>query len=111
MSANDAGSKQNDALVYHGPQWKMSVKLHNGINVIKEEAFQQCTSLRKILTPPSVRAIKDRAFNHCLGLTTAILNDGLEEIGVYAFSECMSLVHITIPPYVRVIKAHAFENC
>jgi hypothetical protein len=52
----------------------MSVELHNGIEVIEEEAFYECRSLREMLFPPSVRAIKAWAFLNCSGLTTAILN-------------------------------------
>jgi hypothetical protein len=103
MSANNAGSKQNDAYVYHGQKGDnipegvicirvhpsvrvirgraflghkllMSVELHNGIEAIKEEAFLRCTSLQEILIPPAIRAIKKGAFYDCSGLMTAVLN-------------------------------------
>ena len=80
----------------------MSVELHDGIKVIEKEAFKHCRSLREILFPPSVRAIKEYAFIGCSGLTTAILNDGLEVIGEGAFWR-YALVCIDIPPSVRVI--------
>ena len=86
----------------------MSVELHDGIEVIEKEAFYECCSLCKILSPPLVRAIKERAFSYCEWLTAAILNDGLEEIGEYAFSGC-ALVCIDIPPSIRVIKYCAFH--
>jgi hypothetical protein len=140
MSANNAGREQNNAFVCHrrvgeNIPWGvicirvhlsvrvicaraflqhkllMSVELHDGIEVIEEEALWECTSLCKILIPPSVSAIKDKAFCECLGLTTAILNDGLEEIGEWAFSRCTSLVHIATPPSVRAIKDGAFSYC
>jgi hypothetical protein len=127
MSADDAGREQNDAFVYRGREGEniprgvirvrvhpsvrvirgkaftgckllMSVKLHDGIEVIGEESFQQCTSLREIFIPPAIRAIKNGAFKGCSGLTTAILNDGLQEIGAYAFYGCTTLVQITTPP-------------
>ena len=59
----------------------MSVELHDGLEVIEKEAFEECRSLREMLFPPSVRAIKEGAFCWCSVLTTAILNDGLEVIG------------------------------
>ncbi len=59
---------------------------------------------------PSVRAIKDYAFNEFTQLTNVILNDGLEEIGEEAFRGCASLVHITIPPAVRAICRNS-RNC
>ena len=60
---------------------------------------------------PSVRAIKYGAFDSCLWLRTAILNDGLEEIGRGAFRLCTSLERIEIPPAVRVIEDSAFIGC
>jgi len=78
----------------------ISLELHNGIEVIEEEAFCDCRSLREMLFTPSVRAIKAEAFLNCSGLTTAILNDGLEEIGERAFRFCW-LVRIDIPPPSR----------
>jgi hypothetical protein len=82
----------------------MSAELHDGIEVIEEWAFEDCRSLRQILSPPTVRAIKDGAFASCSGLTTVILTNGLEEIGKGAFWGCESLVRIDIPPAVRAIK-------
>jgi hypothetical protein len=88
----------------------INVDLHDGLEVIEEEAFSYCSSLREILFPPSVRAIKARAFWCCSGLMTAILNGGLEEIGKWAFSEC-ALVRIDIPPSSRAIDNEAFDGC
>jgi hypothetical protein len=146
MSVDDVGSKRNNAFVYHGREGEnipngvicvrvhpsvrviraraflrrkllMSVELHNGIEVIKEEAFRRCTSLREILIPPSVRAIKGSAFGDCAGLTTAFLNDGLEEIGAFAFARCRSLVRIATPPCrqgnqaLRILSLLGVDNC
>jgi hypothetical protein len=85
----------------------INVELHDGIEVIEKNAFEDCRSLREILFPPSVREIKWGAFCWCSGLTTAILNDGLEEIGEWAFKGC-ALVQIVMPPSVRAIKTYAF---
>jgi hypothetical protein len=46
--------------------------------------FSNCRSIDEIVTN-NVRAIKDQAFCHCLGLTVVSLGDGLEEMGAYAF--------------------------
>ena len=53
----------------------MNVELHDGLEVIEKEAFEECRSLREMLFPPSVRAIKEGAFCWCSVLTTAILNE------------------------------------
>ena len=87
----------------------MTAILNDGLVVIWELAFNNCTLVR-IDIPPSVRAIKKGAFEACSNLRTAILNNGLEEIGVEAFSGC-ALERIDIPPTVREIDETAFEEC
>ncbi len=48
--------------------------------------FSNCRSIDEIVIPNNVRANKDQAFCHCLGLTVvSLVGDGLEEIGAYAF--------------------------
>ena len=88
----------------------MSVELHDGLEVIEEQAFQGCGSLQEMLFPPSVRAIKDFAFCWCSGLTAAIFNDGLEVIETGAFYGC-AFERIDIPPSVKAIKCFAFRDC
>ncbi len=73
----------------------MTVILRNGLEEIGEQAAGRCTSLLTI--PPNVRAIKERAFDDCSGLTAVTLGNGLEEIGEGAFCGYRSLICIAIP--------------
>jgi hypothetical protein len=70
-----------------------AVILGKGLGEIGRMAFQECTLLREIVIPPSIRAIMERAFYRCLGL-----------IRKKAFASCRLLCEIVIPPAVRVIK-------
>ena len=45
------------ARAFFRPTRLMSVELHDGLEVIEEQAFQGCGSVREMLFPPSVRAI------------------------------------------------------
>ncbi len=65
----------------------------------------------RIRVHPSIRVIKDNAFEGCRQLTIVILGKGLEEIGVRAFARCTSLREIVIPPAIRVIEGGAFAGC
>ena len=75
---------------------------------IGKRAFKGCTSLERIVIPPTVKAIVDEAFADCTRLTIVILNDVLEEIGVCAFYECSPLERIEIPPAVKAINNKTF---
>jgi hypothetical protein len=64
----------------------------------------------RVRVHPSVKVIRQSAFEYQYQLTTVILNDGLEEIGKYAFEECSSLQRIDVPPTVKSIKKGAFSR-
>jgi hypothetical protein len=83
--------------------------LKDGLEEIGEWAFARCALVR-IVIPPTVKEIGERAFEECSELTTVILNDGLEEIGRRAFALC-ALVRIVIPPTIKEIDERAFEEC
>ncbi len=78
---------------------------------IGQLAFALCASLRGIVIPNAVKAIKEGAFSNCTGLTSVTLGNGLEEIGEEAFNECTSLERIMIPRNVKSIHDTAFKDC
>ncbi len=74
-------------------------------------AFARCISIKEIIMPDAVRAIKNAAFTDCTGLTRVTLGSGLEEIGEEAFACCNLIEEIVIPPAIRDIHDSAFESC
>ncbi len=76
---------------FEGPQWLMVAKLCKGLEVIRQQAFAHCSSLKHIVIPPTVKAINARTFKYCSKLTTVQLCEGLEKIGPGAFYGCTSL--------------------
>jgi hypothetical protein len=65
----------------------------------------------RIAISPSIRAIKNWAFNGCLGLTTVTFGNGLEQIGWKVFARYASLIRIAIPPSVTAIHEEALIEC
>jgi TPR repeat protein len=63
------------------------------------------------IIPDSVISIGERAFSHCMGLTSIIIPDGVTIIGDHAFSFCSGLTSITIPDSVTSIGNYAFYGC
>ena len=87
----------------------ISIEMHDGVEIIGEEAFSYCRSLRGI-NLPGVRVIGDYAFYECRTLTDVEFGDNLETIGERAFGWTSSLRSIKIPK-VRVIGKSAFVKC
>ena len=84
------------------------VEFHDDIEIIEEEAFDHCHSLRSIKLL-GVKQIKARAFQHCTDMTDVEFGDKLETIGIKAFQLC-ALRSVAVPS-VRSIGGLAFDCC
>lgn len=87
--------------------------------------FQDCSKLKEINIPASVKIIKGGAFHGCESLTKVTFDEysNLEELeGAYdyrgsggcyrgAFADCTSLTTILIPKNVKKIGFSTFANC
>lgn len=88
-----------------------SVEFQEGLQVIGENAFGFCTSMKRLRFPSSLRVIGNSAFTRCTGLQVAELNEGLEVLLSHSFSCCTSLTNFRIPATVRGIEPGLFSNC
>ena len=82
--------------------------MHDGVEMIEQYAFYQCTSLRRIKLA-GVRIIEAYAFYNCTALVDVEFGDKLETIGEYAFAD--TALRIIKLPKVRVIGNYAFIGC
>jgi hypothetical protein len=88
----------------------VSMELHDGVEIIEQQAFYNCTVLRGIKLP-GVRVIEMYAFANCTALVDVEFGDKLEIIRRNAFYyDCISLANIEIAK-VRVIEFAAFNGC
>ena len=90
-----------------------SINIPDGVTAIGMQSFYNCSSLTSINIPGSVKLIADRAFLRCTSLATVEISDvsQLTSIGEYAFSDCTALTEINIPDSVTSISAFAFDRC
>jgi len=84
------------------------VKCHDRVKTVKGWAFQDCTSLRRVIMP-GVEVVFQCAFYECHALAH-IECDKLEIIGHHAFSRCESLGSINLPS-AKIVEGDAFNYC
>jgi hypothetical protein len=86
----------------------MWIKMHDGVKLIEDGAFEFCSSLKGIKLP-GVRVIEECAFFHCEALEEVEFGNQLDIIGDGAF-ENTALSSIKLPR-VRIIRHEAFACC
>jgi hypothetical protein len=87
------------------------VHIPNGVVEICEYAFSNCSELKEVIIPSSVKVIKKNAFDLCSSLVRVIFSEGLERIEDCAFINCSELKEAIIPSSVQTINSCAFMNC
>ena len=82
-----------------------------GVAVIGEKAFFNCTGLKSVVIGNSVTSIGNWAFFNCKTLDAVRIPDSVTHIGEGAFSYCIRMKTVVIPDSVTCIEAGAFESC
>ena len=80
-------------------------------NVIPEQAFKGCTSLKEVKLPEMVNGIGKQAFLNCTELESFDFPIGVSYIDEQAFKGCTSLKEIKLSNKVTKIGSSAFEDC
>ncbi|MGP1369371.1 MAG: leucine-rich repeat domain-containing protein [Treponema sp.] len=99
--------KRNLKEAFHIPETIYGLK----VTEIGDHAFKECSSLKEITLPASLKSIGNGAFWKCTHLETISISDGLTTIGDEAFRRCSSLKEITLPASVKSIGVSAFAGC
>ena len=111
----DYNTSSGSANYYQNTPWYQSrnkiksITIEEGLIVIGNYAFYNCTGLTEIEIPDSVTSIGNSAFQNCTGLTEIEIPDSVTSIGNYAFSGCTGLTKITMPGTAS-IGNYAFNN-
>jgi hypothetical protein len=82
-----------------------------GVEIIGENAFENCFNLVSVDIPSSVTTIGNKAFSGCHSLLEVDLPNSINYIGQEAFSCCSSLRIIDMPDSITYLGASAFWGC
>lgn len=66
------------------------------VSAIGDRAFENCTDLRSVTIPNSVKNVERRAFLYCSGLTSIMIPNSVTNIGYDAFAYCSGLSSIKV---------------
>jgi hypothetical protein len=75
-----------------------------------DKAFQNCTSLERVIIPSSVKSIGKYAFSGCVNLMHIDLSS-VKTIGIDAFCSCKKLREVELCEGAESIMDNAFQYC
>lgn len=81
------------------------------VTEIKLGAFYGCSSLRRIILPPTLEKIGENSFYACYSLEEVIIPDSVVKLGNGCFCGCTSLSSVTIPLGISEIPVSCFRAC
>lgn len=82
-----------------------------GITSISLSLFQDCTKLRQVTLPSTLKTIEAGVFYGCTSLESIVLPANLTRIEDMAFLGCKSLKQIIIPKTVTFFGRGVFNSC
>ena len=93
-------------------QYLQSVRIPNGVSVIKAEAFEECNNLRTVILPTGGNiGLSQGVFAGCTRLREVANSEHINSIGALAFAGCASLQRIDFGKDLRRIGEGAFSGC
>lgn len=87
-----------------------SVKIADTVTTIGKAAFRK-SKIENITVPNTVTEIGDEAFYYCTSLKKVTLSNALKQINSCTFEGCSGLESVTIPESVQYVGRYAFLNC
>ncbi|MGO8835923.1 MAG: leucine-rich repeat domain-containing protein [Limisphaerales bacterium] len=81
------------------------------VEIIGDDAFENCFSLTGITIPDTVTSILNNAFTSCIFLTSAVIPSSVTNIEYDAFENCINLSNVAIPNSVTSMGTAVFWGC
>lgn len=86
------------------------ITITDSVVCIGDSAFKDCTKLKKVEFPASLKYIGASAFAGCTGIEAVDLSKGCETIDADAFKDCDNLKKVIMPVSLKSIHPGAFDS-
>jgi hypothetical protein len=96
--------------LFYGNKKITSVTIPEGVTAIGKATFAECSSLKTVNLPNSLRYIGKEAF-YASAVQSIIMGDNVEVIETYAFKNCFDLAEVRLSKNLKKIGACAFYDC
>ena len=100
---------KSELLLYQGNDTVVTIP--ENVESIEISAFQNNSTIEKVIFNENLKSISSYAFENCINLTSYEVNKNLENIGSRAFYGCTSLESVNLNNNLTTIGSSAFANC
>lgn len=102
---------KSNVTAYGYPSQVLTATIGDCVEVVGENAFQDCYNLIDVYIPENITEICNYSFLDCRALTGLTLHDGIESIGGRAFEGCKSIQTLKLPANLTYLGGWAFQDC
>lgn len=102
---------KGDELIQAPPRISGTCNILDGTIKIADDAFYNCSSLKKVVFPESLKQIGQRAFMYCEVLDNVVIPENVTDIDDYAFCRCEEMSSIDLPEKLANIGDYIFAVC
>ena len=99
---------------YMSRQNELKIELEEGIESVGKNMFRECTGIKTVSIPTTLKKLRDYAFSNCSKWNTQLDVTKFTDVGAYAFNECAGITGtIEISSQIKdgVIPVGMFYNC
>ncbi len=100
-----------DGILYRYLGREEKVIIPEGVRAIGEKAFDHCDFIKEVVIPDGVTVIGSGAFDNCTFIKDIMIPNSVTEIGSFAFANCRNLETVTLPEGLTSIGSDAFFSC
>lgn len=90
---------------------EMDVIIPNGITIINERAFLNCSALKSVVIPDTVTKLSQYCFYGCAAIKEVDIPNSVTRIDSNCFTNCTALKTVTIGSGIAQIGAQNFTGC